>query len=93
MVHADAIVTIQQLGFESLRSVSLDALNSATRTLKAVIQSTPALNAACTHPTEQDLSFLYGIVVVDDHPDADTETGAFGPCDAEPHPEDEGKRS
>lgn len=50
-------------------------LDAATSALNAYIQRTPALASHCTHPTESDLSFLYGVVVVDGHADKVAETG------------------
>jgi trans-L-3-hydroxyproline dehydratase len=60
------IVDIEALGFDSTSAVAdLQALNNATRKLKATINETPHLRDLISHPVHDDLSFLYSIIVVE----------------------------
>jgi trans-L-3-hydroxyproline dehydratase len=63
------IVTASQLGFPSGFACSneqLDALNDASRLLKAAINANPELKSLIRHPEHDDLSFLYSVIIVDD---------------------------
>ncbi|GAA5888114.1 hypothetical protein JCM6882_000285 [Rhodosporidiobolus microsporus] len=60
-----AIVQAPELGFPTgLRGASLPALSFATEKLKALIMAEHAWTTQ--HPTEEALSYLYGVVVVDE---------------------------
>lgn len=50
---------------DGLRGVDIEKANHVTRALKAAIISNPELKYLYRHPTEEDLSFLYSIILVD----------------------------
>ena len=50
------------------------ALRSATQKLKSYIQETEGIAKLIVHPTEQDLGYLYGVIVVDDGHDESRRT-------------------
>ncbi|KIJ39431.1 hypothetical protein M422DRAFT_230633 [Sphaerobolus stellatus SS14] len=66
-----AIVSPIALGFSKDKSLatgdthSLPALKEATRLLKAYLTETPEFRQYYRHPTEPDLEYLYGIIVVE----------------------------
>lgn len=57
-------ISVQELGFSGrLNEVDLTAMNNATRNLKAAVKANHDLHESFEHPLEQDLSFLYGVIV------------------------------
>ena len=62
-----AVVLATELGFKNgLRQVDLDAMKRATAALKAAVNDDLRLATHFQHPTEPDLSFLYGVLVEDE---------------------------
>lgn len=62
------IVPLQELGFAGhLNELDLAAVNTATKNAKAAINANPELRKCFAHPLENDLSFLYGFIIVDNH--------------------------
>jgi len=60
------VVDAEQLGFaDGLRITDLEALSRATAKLKEVLNTDPQYRALFRHPEEDDLSFLYGVIVRD----------------------------
>jgi trans-L-3-hydroxyproline dehydratase len=60
-----AIVQAAELGFNGLRALDLDAMTRCVQKLKPYLMSLPEIQAAVRHPTDQRLSFLYSVMVVD----------------------------
>lgn len=61
-----AFVTAKDLGFDcALDEVDLERMAVVTRNLKAAVVENEGLRRCYAHPEEEDLSFLYGVVVVD----------------------------
>lgn len=62
------LVSAAELGFpEGLTKFNFEAMNQATRRLKAAVNSDPYLAYLFRHPESNDLSFLYSVIVVDKH--------------------------
>jgi trans-L-3-hydroxyproline dehydratase len=62
------LISVEQLGFSGrLNQLDLVAVNIATKNLKAAVKANPELSKMFDHPVEKDLSFLYSVMVVDDH--------------------------
>lgn len=60
------LVKAKELGFaEGLRTFDFPAMDKATRLLKAAVNANPDMSYLFKHPEEQDLSFLYSVIVVD----------------------------
>lgn len=67
------LVQAKNLGFaHGLHEADLGELDRATRMLKAAVNGSDQLAYLFQHPQEQDLSFLYSIIVVDDEVEAET---------------------
>jgi trans-L-3-hydroxyproline dehydratase len=61
------MISAAELGFPNgLRKVDFEAMNKATRSLKAVANSSFDMRGHFSHPDHQDLGYLYGVIVVDD---------------------------
>ena len=59
-------VSAQELGFgQGLTSFDMDAMNIATKRLKAAIIRNPDMRHLYAHPEFDDLSFLYSVIVTD----------------------------
>lgn len=63
-----ALVSAFELGFTSglRQSIKIEAMSNATALLKDVIMNTPTLKAKVVHPQDEELSYLYSIMIVDD---------------------------
>jgi len=60
------IIPAVELGFPAgLSDIDFDAMNRATKLLKATINANPDLRHLFQHPELDDVSFLYSIIVVD----------------------------
>ena len=61
-------VNVRQLTFleNGLRNFDMDVVNQFTRVLKATINGDGELSYSFKHPKEDDLSFLYSVILVDD---------------------------
>jgi trans-L-3-hydroxyproline dehydratase len=69
------IIPASELGFSGrLNEIDLARLNTATRRLKAAVNANDELRQLFQHPNEQDLSFLYSIMLVDTELKAATAT-------------------
>lgn len=61
------MVDAAELGFQGgLRNLDFDAMNKATRLLKATVNSNADFREHFTHPDHQDLGHLYGVIVIND---------------------------
>ncbi|KAJ5161981.1 hypothetical protein N7492_007373 [Penicillium capsulatum] len=60
-----ALVDVNELGFRSLAQVDMPAMARAVGSLKAYLQEHPAVVDALQESTDQRLSFLYSVMVVD----------------------------
>ncbi|GFN13584.1 hypothetical protein AtubIFM56815_003970 [Aspergillus tubingensis] len=62
-----ALIKMHELGFAStgLRKVDLDSLSQVMKRLKAHFETHPDILAACQHPEDGRLSYLYSIMLVD----------------------------
>ena len=61
------VVGVRELGFpEGLKASSLDALSQATGTLKAALVADPQYKRLFEHSNEEDLGFLYGVIITDE---------------------------
>jgi trans-L-3-hydroxyproline dehydratase len=78
------IISATELGFpQGLSVIDLDATNKATRLLKAAIIAKPQLRSVFHHPDQEDLGFLYSVIIVDDTlgaPDPGTKGSETGLC-------------
>ena len=64
-----AIVSAHELGFSAGLArgrMDLDAISRCVKTLKAYLVKDEAFRPYITHPTTEDYSFLYSVMVVDD---------------------------
>lgn len=60
------LISAEETGFSSgLAKFDLDAMNQATKKLKAAVNSQSQLSYLFKHPQLDDLSFLYSIIVTD----------------------------
>jgi trans-L-3-hydroxyproline dehydratase len=60
------VVDAEQLGFSNgLQAKDLEALSRATAKLKEALKADPQYRVLFQHPDEEDLSFLYGVIVRD----------------------------
>ncbi|KAJ9661638.1 hypothetical protein H2198_001814 [Neophaeococcomyces mojaviensis] len=60
------LVPAQELGFsKGLTNFDMDAMNVATKRVKAAVNDNPDLKHLFVHPESDDLSFLYSVIVVD----------------------------
>ncbi|KAH9845343.1 Trans-L-3-hydroxyproline dehydratase [Teratosphaeria destructans] len=60
------LIPATELGFANgLRNPDFEALNRATRLLKAAVNANPDLRTLFAHPEHHDLGFLYSIMIVD----------------------------
>ncbi|KAL2178408.1 uncharacterized protein P884DRAFT_258498 [Thermothelomyces heterothallicus CBS 202.75] len=60
------LVDVEQLGFkDGLKSTDLDALSRATAKLRDALKADPRYKVYFQHPTEPELSYLYGVIVRD----------------------------
>jgi trans-L-3-hydroxyproline dehydratase len=61
------MISCRELGFPQgiKASADLQALNHATRLLKETINATPGLKTLIKHPEQDDLSFLYSVIVTE----------------------------
>ena len=78
------VVRATELGFANgLRGIDLDAMKRATAALKAVVKDDQRLATHFQHPTQPELSFLYGILVEDEtlgKPDPGSSGAETGIC-------------
>lgn len=59
-------ISAAELGFaQGLTNFNFEAMNEATRRLKAAVNGDPDLAYLFQHPESSDLSFLYSVIVVD----------------------------
>lgn len=60
------IIDAQELGFpDGLSKVDIPKMNTATKKLKAAVNTNPELFFCTKHPDSNDLGFLYSIMIVD----------------------------
>ncbi|KAE8149608.1 putative proline racemase [Aspergillus avenaceus] len=60
-----ALVDVQELGFESLKAVDLDATSRCVQKLHPYLKTRPEIISAIRHPEDPRLSFLYSVMIVD----------------------------
>ncbi|PYI06978.1 proline racemase [Aspergillus sclerotiicarbonarius CBS 121057] len=62
-----ALVNVRELGFQNtgLGKVDLDGMSPVIAKLKEHLETHPDIVAACQHPEDKRLSFLYSVMVVD----------------------------
>ncbi|ETN44731.1 uncharacterized protein HMPREF1541_10401 [Cyphellophora europaea CBS 101466] len=76
------LISLGELGFSGrLNQVDLAKTNIATKKLKAAIVANPDLQSLFQHPIEGDLSFLYGVMIVDQQlgqPSSDSDSAETG---------------
>ncbi len=65
-----ALISAAELGFTSglqtvKQGINIGRVSHATALLKDVIMATPELKEKVAHPENEELSFLYGVIVVD----------------------------
>ncbi|GKZ27407.1 hypothetical protein AbraIFM66951_005300 [Aspergillus brasiliensis] len=62
-----ALINMRELGFGStgLKKADLDALSPVMKRLKSYLIKHPLIQAACQHPEDKRLSYLYSIMLVD----------------------------